>query len=219
MAVHRCGWCGTSTHMTVFAGGQIERVEEEGRTLYLTEASFSCDECGRLSIGTYLGPSTATDNSFSRIGHFFQTKEPNIWAPQYVEGQSFPDVPTHIADAASEAHKSKSIGNVKSAILMARTVVEATAKAKGVTNGSLFSKIDELRKADVIQELTKETAHSIREFGNDMAHGDIELPVGDEEADLVLGFMDALLTEVFQTPAKLAALKSAVAARKNPPTS
>lgn len=137
-----------------------------------------------------------------------------VLAPRYVEGQDFPDVPQHIADAASEAHKSRSISNLKSAILMARTVVEATAKNKGITKGTLFDKIDELHKQGLVQELTKQTAHGIREFGNDMAHGDIEVPVDPLDADMVLEFMDALLGEVFQTPAKLAALQAAIANRK-----
>ena len=96
---------------------------------------------------------------------------------------------------------------------MARTVVEATAKAKGIESGSLYNKIDSLAEKNVIQEFTKKTAHSIRQFGNDMAHGDIELPVDAEDVDMVLGFMDALLAEVFQTPARLAALQAKIAAR------
>ncbi|MFC7860716.1 DUF4145 domain-containing protein [Arthrobacter koreensis] len=145
---------------------------------------------------------------------FFSDHEPTSWAPRYVEGQSFPDVPTHISEAAGEAHKSRSIDNFRSAILMARTVVEATAKNKGVTKGSLFAKIDELHNQGIIQALTQKTAHGIRDFGNDMAHGDIEVAVDAGDADLVLEFMDAFLAEVFQTPAKLAALQATMDSRK-----
>jgi hypothetical protein len=148
---------------------------------------------------------------------FWNDHQPEAWHPTFVEGQQFSDVPKHIAEAAGEAHKSRSINNLKSAILMARTVVEATAKAKGVATGSLFSKIDEMAAQGIVQELTKQTAHAIRTFGNDMAHGDIEAPVQAEDADLVLGFMDALLGEVFQTPAKLAALQARINARSATP--
>jgi hypothetical protein len=134
--------------------------------------------------------------------------------PAFVHGQTFGDVPEHIAIAASEAHKCRSIGALMSAVLMARTVVEAVAKDKGVKKGSLFEKIDALGEKGVIKGFTVETAHVIRIFGNDMAHGDITLPIDREDADGVLAFMDELLNEVFQNPAKLAALKERAAARK-----
>ncbi|WP_427130378.1 DUF4145 domain-containing protein [Pseudarthrobacter sp. S9] len=179
------------------------------------ENGFRCDECGRISVGsleTREQPGGGYSDASMEI--FWKNRVPDTWAPAYVEGQDFPDVPPHIGDAAGEAHKSMSIGNLKSAILMARTVVEATAKNKGITSGNLFNKIDKLAEKNFIREFTKETAHAIRGFGNDMAHGDIELPVDHDDAEMVLDFMGALLIEVFQNPAKLAALQAKIEARK-----
>lgn len=214
MAVHKCGWCGTTTHMTPYGPGITKAISPDW---ILVESPFKCDQCGRISVGSQ--PSRNAPNALSAEGmsvFWRPPRDPDTWAPQYVEGQDFPDVPEYIADAAGEAHKSMSIGNVKSAILMARTVVEATAKNKGITTGALFNKIDALAAANIIQGFTKDTAHAIRGFGNDMAHGDIEQPVDKDDAAMVLEFMDALLAEVFQNPAKLAALQARVAARKQP---
>ena len=55
-------------------------------------------------------------------------------------GKTFPDVPTHIASAADEAHRCASIGAFRGAIALARAVVEATAKDKGVKSGNLMPK-------------------------------------------------------------------------------
>ena len=99
-----------------------------------------------------------------------------------------------------------------SAILMARTVVEATAKAKGITRGMLVAKIDDLAAQGFIRTDTKEAAHEIRHFGNDMAHGDIEdVPEVDDVRD-VLVLMDEILSEVFQGPARTARLRNRRAA-------
>ena len=93
-------------------------------------------------------------------------------------------------------------------ILMARTVVEATAKEKGITTGRLIEKIDAMATASVIRESTKEAAHEIRHLGNDMAHGDIaDIPESDDVRD-VLVLMDEVLAEVFQGPARTARLKN-----------
>lgn len=93
-----------------------------------------------------------------------------------------------------------------SAILMARTVVEATAKDKGIKTGSLVAKIDELARQGFIRPSTKDAAHEIRHFGNDMAHGDIEEVPDSEDVQDVLVLMDEILSEVFQGPARTARL-------------
>lgn len=68
------------------------------------------------------------------------TADENItWVPKAGESPRFDDVPTHIAETASEAHACASTGARMASILMARTVVEATAKAKGITSGRLVS--------------------------------------------------------------------------------
>lgn len=156
-----------------------------------------------------------TDVAYMR--NFWFRNTPDVWSPTFVQGQSFVDVPPQIANAASEAFKGKSIGNYMSAILMARTVIEASAKEKGITKGNLLSKIDELAAKSFIRADTKEAAHAIREFGNDMAHGDISDPVLSDDADEVLVLMSEILNEIFQGPARVRAIKAKVAARKVKP--
>lgn len=156
----------------------------------------------------------ALANSFSTTGasadsYFNSTPDTNFeWFPRVGSSPDFPDVPVHIERAAKEAHSSFSINAFMAAILMARTVVEATAKEKGVLKGTLLMKIDELAGRNFIRNDTKDAAHEIRHLGNDMAHGDIsELPDADDVSD-VLGLMDEVLNEIFQGPAKTARLRA-----------
>lgn len=178
-----------------------------GRTIFHTECVFACDQCQRLSVAAYVGSETASDMSTPSLNAFFSTYQPTEWAPKYVEGQSFPDVPPHISDAAGEAHKGASAGNFMSAILMARTVIEATAKDKGITEGSLKRKIELMVAGHLIRPHIQEVADEVRHFGNDMAHGDIAVPVTEADTDQVLGLMDEILNEVYQGPARVAAVK------------
>jgi hypothetical protein len=55
----------------------------------------------------------------------------------------------------------------------------------------------------------RDGAHEVRAFGNDMAHGDFIQHVTSEEADLVLAFMDEVLVEVYQSPARVARAQAA----------
>ncbi len=130
-----------------------------------------------------------------------------IW-PKTVGGKSFPDVPEHIAEAANEAYRCYSIQAYRAAALLARSVIEATAKEKGVTQGTLMKKIDAMHSQGLIREFVRDGAHEVRYLGNDMAHGDFVAPVAEEEAELALSLMDEVLDEIFQAPARVAAARA-----------
>ena len=85
------------------------------------------------------------------VAHYFDDEDSQVtWYPALSLGREFKEVPQHIADAASEAYACFSIRSYRAAILMARSVLEASAKDKNVTNGTLASKIDALADNGVI---------------------------------------------------------------------
>jgi hypothetical protein len=55
-----------------------------------------------------------------------------------------------VADAAREAYRCRSVGAHRAAVLLARSVVEASAKDRGVTTGGLLAKIDKLFELGLI---------------------------------------------------------------------
>ena len=182
-----------------------------GVHIYRAQGVAKCDHCGRASVGVTLSANQSAGHS----SDFLATAPDDsiVWFPRVGLAPEFPDVPAHVERAAKEAHAAESIKSFMSAILMARTVVEATAKEKGITKGNLLSKIDELAGQGIIRNDTKDAAHEIRHLGNDMAHGDIsDVPNAEDVAD-VLALMDEVLNEVFQGPAKTARLR---ARRANP---
>jgi uncharacterized protein DUF4145 len=133
--------------------------------------------------------------------------------PQQVMSKTFPDVPDHIAAAASEAYRCYSIQAYRAAVLLARSVIEATAKEKGIDKGALAVKIDLMQQQNLIREYVKDAAHEVRFLGNEMAHGDFVTPVDEAEAELTLTLMDEVLNEVFQAPERVAAARAARQAR------
>lgn len=208
-----CAFCERYSHFTVKWAEVIELERDfAGNRTFLGQGIGKCDNCGRTSTGVTTKPDQTSSSSSDYLGG---APDASIsWYPQVGLAPEFPDVPEHIARAAKEAHSSQSISSFMAAILMARTVVEATAKEKGITKGNLLAKIDELANGNIIRNDTKEAAHEIRHLGNDMAHGDIsDLPDPDDVAD-VLALMDEVLNEVFQGPAKTARLR----ARRTPPS-
>lgn len=164
-----------------------------------------CDYCGYPNIAMkqrFRYGNMDYDESHFASGNDEQAKYLR-WLPDEPLGREFEEVPEHIADAASEAYACFSIRSYRAAILMARSVLEATAKDKGVEKGNLASKIDALADKGVISPQIKDEAHEIRYLGNDMAHGDFVEPVTEEDADDMLGFLATFLNYVYQMPAAI----------------
>lgn len=183
----------------------------EGMTLL--QAAFTCDGCQRMSVvaTAMLGAHSWVANNTSWAD---DANSPLGWFPETVGGKAFPDVPDHIAQAADEAYRCQSIGAHRAAGALARAVVEATAKEKGITQGKLGVKIAEMEKQHLVRPHVRVAADEVRHLGNDMAHGDFVEPVEAEEADEVLQLMSEVLDEVFQSPARVAARTAARLAKK-----
>lgn len=161
----------------------------------------TCDNCGMPVCGAY----TSDDDP----------EDIKVW-PAFVANKSYPDVPAAMASAASEAHQALGAEAPRAALAVARAVIEAIAKDKGITQGILQAKINQLAAGGHISEAMKEAAHAIRLVGNDAAHGDL---VGDlisiDEAREVVDLMDDILEDVYQRPAKVARVRAGREARRN----
>ncbi len=212
MANATCGWCKVFSYLEQVASPVVL---DRGLSSVIT-CGYKCAHCGRLSIASleenlppdvYLSGKEAAELLKSR-------NEDLQWLPKAGTAKSYSDVPEHIAAAASECDECLSIGAYRAAVLLSRSVVEATAKAKGITGGQLWAKIDELAALTLIRPLVQESAHEIRHLGNDMAHGDFVDPVTREEAAEIVGLMAEVLREVFQAPAQLARRKTARLAKQ-----
>ncbi|MFJ8153947.1 DUF4145 domain-containing protein [Streptomyces sp. NPDC094468] len=212
MASTNCGWCGDRTHMAMIVDPhRLPDRRREGRSVWMAAFICASETCRRLSIGW---GELRDGGKPGYVKEAFPTSQLE-WEPRHVHGRVFRDVPPEIAETAREAHACLSIGAARGAVALARAVVEATAKVKGINVRGIVAKIDALRDGGIISGLTAEASHQIREDGNSIAHGDIgDEPISIDDATAILEFMDALLDEVFQRPAKLNRLKQRHADRK-----
>jgi len=85
------------------------------------------------------------------------------WRPRANDTRAYPDVPMHIAGAATEAFECHGGGHYRAAILLVRSVIEATAKEKGITSSNLKSKIEQLKDQNFIRPHIAAVAHNIRD--------------------------------------------------------
>lgn len=204
MASTLCPFCKKTTHMTVVAG----QIQQNGHAVRLA-ARCDNEECRELVLARgpvdYPNGDSWSDSDARRA---IVGREATLtWLPLAAEAPAIEDVPESIARAAREAHTSAHIGNHMAAILMARTVIEATAKSQDITSGTLASKINALQAADLIRPSVAAQAHEVRFSGNDMAHGDIDIAPDEVDSEEILALMSSVLREVFQDPAQLERIK------------
>ena len=71
-----------------------------------------------------------------------------------------------------------------------------------------------MTKQGLIRSHIEAVAHSIRGYGNDMAHGDFAAAADSAESALLIQLMGEILDEVYQSPARLATVQQAFAKRQ-----
>lgn len=97
-----------------------------------------------------------------------------------------------------------SLGQPAGAIMLAASAVDAMLKVKGLTEGSLYARIDQAAKQHLITADMAKWAHQVRLDANDQRHADLatSLPT-EEEARLTVRFADALAEFLFVIPARV----------------
>lgn len=210
MASTNCGWCKAFAHMEPASG--LHRIADEFGYGMTTQAVYVCPNCHRLNMATQHSEETSGQGGVLPMAEAAEKAKwyGARWLPRPGENRDFPDVPGHIAEAASEAALCLSAGAYRAVGSLARAVLEATAKDKGANGKSLAERIHALSNAGHVRHHTKEVADEVRHFGNDMAHGDFVDPVTQQEAEEVLELMAEVLAEVYQSPARLARRRAAV---------
>jgi len=136
------------------------------------------------------------------------------WSPPAMLPVDTTFIPAGVGGFLKEAHDAYSISAFRAVLLLVRSVIEATAKDREITSGSLVSKINELATAEHIRKGTRDMAHALRILGNDMAHGDIDVVPTKEDASDALIIARFVLDDVYVADARRADMM----ARRTPPT-
>lgn len=212
----------------------IESVEELNQGAFddWYVVPFTCGHCKDVNIAHFrLGRGWVRDpfESVTR-GHVSPQ-----WFPKRVSIPNLSVLPDHIAGAGREAYETRSMGSYRSSILMARAVIEAICKDKGITNGRLNSKIDQLAERGLILQSTKDEAHEIRYLGNFVAHADFATQpdvdesdesedspeadfalsdVDESDADDVLDVLQSIIDQIYVTASRSERMRSRRGLRK-----
>jgi hypothetical protein len=208
-----CAYCGNQTHFTARTGRVNEVISERdsyNKTVRL-EVAATCDACQRFNTAVGVnevyhsgGPFRGLILDGPKAVSVGETMTIESWAPPAMRPVDVSFIPTGVAGFLKEAHDAFSIGAHRAVLLLVRSVIEATAKDKGIASGRLVQKIDNMAAQGLIRTGTKEMAHALRILGNDMAHGDIDQVPSQEDADDALTIARFVLDDVYVADARRA---------------
>lgn len=220
MLTGTCAFCGNQTHFTARVGRALNRVNSGVTQELQVEIAATCDACQRFNVargsstmarGATIAAGTILDSSVAiREGERMTVES---WSPPAMRPVEVSFIPDGVAGFFKEAHDAFSIGAHRAVLLLVRSVIEATAKDKQITSGSLVQKINQLQEEGHIRRGTKDMAHALRILGNDMAHGDIDQVPSQEDADDALTIARFVLDDVYVADARRADMM----ARRTPP--
>lgn len=211
MLSHLCAFCGSVTHFTA-RFGWIESIERAatGRSECRVAFAATCDNCEKFNIATGdVSSSNYVENSSvpvlgSLVQGWSENMENITWSPPAMVQADTEFLPDNVGAFLQEAHDTFSVGAYRGTLLLVRSVVEATAKDKGIETGSLVQKVNNLHADGHIRTGTKEMAHTLRILGNDMAHGDIREAPTEEDARDALVIARFVLDDVYVADARRA---------------
>ncbi|CAD5999328.1 DUF4145 domain-containing protein [Agreia sp. COWG] len=205
-----CAFCGNQTHFTA-RSGRVNSDRVNGNTYcYRIEVAATCDACQRFNSAEGL---TENRNRTLAKGQILGAQDStvegeamtiNSWSPPAMRIVDTTFIPDGVAGYFKEAHDAFSVGAFRAVLLLVRSVIEATAKDRGIESGSLVQKINKLNDEGHIRRGTKDMAHALRILGNDMAHGDIDDVPTNEDADDALTIARFVLDDVYVADARRA---------------
>jgi len=175
--VGRCPYCAVASPLLVNvwqSQGKLQRQDGGPRSKW---GAYACTRCGHVLLAKG-EPSQQVDN-------------PEIVELIPVPKTAHEDVPeparTYLQQAFETLHAPDA------AAVMAGSAVDAMLKEKGLSDGSLYSRIDQALEANILTQSMADWAHSVRLGSNRPRHADRERPhVSAAEAKQSVEFAEAL---------------------------
>ena len=177
----RCPHCNVDTPNLSFVG-QFQPVSSEGKQRYWR--AYACTRCA----GVITANAPGWDHDVNSI--FPSTQDVSE------------DLPERARAYLNQALNS--LSSPAGAVMLAASAVDAMLKAKELTAGSLYSRIDEAVKAHLITDQMAEWAHDVRLDANDQRHSDDNAPLPNaEQAKKCVEFATAFGQFLFVLPARV----------------
>ncbi len=188
LGVENCPHCGVAHPLLVRVWTSSQDITKRSGGLASHWAAYVCSACG--SIVTAQG-NLGELNSNPQVRAIF----PAIW-------EAHPTLPERVAAYLKQARDT--LASPDASVVMSASAIDAILKHHKLTDGVLYSRIDEAVKLGILTKTMAEWAHRVRLDANNPRHADSTTPhLSPEDAVRAFDLADALATFLFVLPSKM----------------
>jgi len=197
LALERCPHCFTANptlnrvHVLMAQAGK-GLVAPVGGSQYMQWHVYTCTSCaGLVAAATIVGANQS---------HSPQSQTAVMLVPE-IAGLSA-DIPAQPARFLQQARET--LSSPSASVMTSASAVDAMLKARGYTDGKLFSRIKKAEDDGVLTKDMAQWAHDVRLDANDERHADLDASMlTKDDATRCLEFADALADLLFVLPARV----------------
>ena len=182
LSMERCPHCGVALpRLTKLSSDTTEAHDQTNRARWST---YVCRTCGGVVLTcTYAGESEVCE----------------IWPELKAVSDAIPErAAEYLRQAISSVH------TAAGCVMLTASAVDSMLKAKGLTEGTLNTRIDKAADTHLITPEMADWAHEVRLDANDQRHADDSAPLPTkEDAERAIDFAQALAEFLFVLPARV----------------
>lgn len=119
----------------------------------------------------------------------------------FVKAEAHKSVPASVRNYLIETEDCFAIGAYNATATMSRLVIDEIARLFNATGGNLFTRLDQLRDANVLSAEIVQMAHDIRQAGRNAAHAEWQ-DINLDQAEQVIYTLREIIRELYITPAE-----------------
>lgn len=186
LQLSRCPHCGVDRpNIFSFSGGETHDYLGQNRRIW---GIYQCGRCGGVIVAAAVEPQGEITEMY----------------PSPAEVSE--DIPATAGAYLEQAMHS--LHAPAGAVMLAASAIDAMLKAKGLTEGSLNTRINAAAAQHIITSDMAEWAHEIRLDANDQRHADVNAIPGAADARKAVQFAQALGEFMFVFPARVQRARS-----------
>jgi hypothetical protein len=186
--VPNCPHCGISFPLLDKVWASEQPVPRSDKGLPSRWAAFRCTTCGH--IVTAKGKEGAPEGNPQIVQIY-----PDIWEVGEL-------VPESVSNYLTQAHRT--LASPDASVVMSASSIDAMLKDNGLTEGSLYKRIDQAANNGILTQKMADWAHRVRLDANNPRHADGQTPhMTEEDAKRAFDFANALTEYLYKLPSRM----------------
>ncbi len=188
LGISNCPHCGISAPLLMRCWSSDGPLARNDGGIPSRWAVYRCNSCGHI-VSAKGRPNENVSNAL--VDQIF----PDVWQVDEI-------VPARVRNYLHQAHQT--LASPDASVVMAASSIDAMLKDNGLTDGSLYSRIEKAVADGILTQNMAEWAHRVRLDSNNPRHADEDTPhMSIDDARRAFDFANALTEYLYLLPSRM----------------